>query len=113
MVVNFPHSPIAIRPDHDAEQLRSTITDLDAWSQGGFAQIAAIARLTYAAFELPETLEHPDRVAHALANIASIADDMMNCITASAEAVGCNWQDPRQAARHNARRSQRSQPTAQ
>ena len=89
------------------EQLRSVITDMDALAQGGFGQIASMARLALLAMEQPGTyasVSRMDAIAGVLAAIQSKAEDVDNCLNAMAEGVGCNHEDTNQRKRLNAMR---------
>lgn len=76
----------------EISRLQSAITDMDALSQEGFSEIAAIARLTLRAMEAPSTTTRDNEdIAQALRTIWGKADDIQNCINCEAENVGCNW----------------------
>lgn len=87
------------------EQLRIVITDMDALAQGGFGQIASMARLALLALEQPGTyssMSGMDAIAGVLAAIKSKAEDIDNCLNALAEGVGCNHEDSTQRKRWQA-----------
>lgn len=89
------------------EQLRGVITDMDALAQGGFGQIASMARLARLALEQPGTYASAsgmDAIAGVLAAIQSKAEDIDNCLNALAEGVGCNHVDSTQRKRWDAMR---------
>lgn len=90
------------------EQLRSTITDMDAMAQGAFSEIASMASLALLALEQPGTYATNGRglddVAAMLTAIKSKALDIENCINATAEGVGCNYVDDAQRRRWDAQR---------
>lgn len=92
------------------EQLRGVITDMDALAQGGFGQIASMARLALLALEQPGTYvsaSSMDAIAGVLAAIKSKAEDIDNCINSMAEGAGCNCVDDAQRRRWDALRKGR------
>lgn len=74
------------------EDLLDTIRTMDALSQEGFSQIAAIASLALLAMKTaaPNDLAN---VAQALRTIRGKATDIENCINTEAELVGGNYVD--------------------
>ena len=87
------------------EELRGVISDMDALAQGGFGQIASMARLALLALEQPSTYTSAsgmDAIAGVLAAIQCKAEDIDNCLNAMAEGVGCNHEDSTQRKRWDA-----------
>lgn len=91
----------------DAQKLRATVNYMDNLSQGGFSEIAAIAKLALMSLETPEGHRHLDNVVHALRNIWGRADDVQNSINCEAEEVGCNYVDEAEQRRQDARQAAR------
>jgi len=89
----------------DAQKLREAIQNIDAMSQGGFSEIAAIAGLALSRLETPEWLLRMEDIARALQAIRSKAQDIENCINAEAESVGGNHTDAAMVRRFEARRA--------
>lgn len=94
--VKYTADPIRVGPDVQA--LRSKVELLDSLSQEGFSEIASIARLALHRLEMPDAHQHLDDIANALRTIRSKADDIGNCISCEAEAVGCEYVKERAAA---------------
>lgn len=92
-------------PDHDTQDLRETIHNIDALSQGGFSEIAAVAGLALSRLEKPEGLLDLEDIAYALLAIRNKARDIENFINAEAESVGCNYKDAAQCRRFAAHRA--------
>ncbi|MDB0569815.1 hypothetical protein LBW59_03380 [Ralstonia solanacearum] len=92
-------------PAVDAKNLREAIQNIDALSQDGFSEIAAIAGLALSRLEMPEGLLHLEDVAYALQAIRGKAQDIKNCINGEAESVGCNYTDAAVQRRFDARRA--------
>lgn len=97
---------------NDIEKLRAAVTDMDCLSQGGFSEIAAIAKLALASLEHPDGYLHSENIAHALRAIWVKADEVENCINYNAEEVGCNYRDPSTARRYAARAAAREMGAA-
>ncbi|AST27437.1 hypothetical protein [Ralstonia pseudosolanacearum] len=89
----------------DTQDLRYTINTIDAMSQSGFSEIAAIAGLALSRLETPEGYLHLEDIAYALQAIRNKARDIENCINAEAESVGCNYKDAAQRRRFAAHRA--------
>ena len=70
--------------------MRTTITSMDGLSQGGFSEIAAIAKLALKSLETPDGYRSMDSIASALESICGKAENTQNRINAAAEQVGCN-----------------------
>ncbi|WP_051516733.1 hypothetical protein [Herbaspirillum sp. RV1423] len=87
-------------------KLEKAVNFMDALSQEGFGQIAAIAKLAILSLETPEGYypAHRETLAAAFTAICKIADDIADCINCEAEEVGLNHKDERTEARHEARR---------
>jgi len=96
-------SPTAAAPAFDLEReraqllqennrLKRLITDLDALSQEGFAQIGAAARTALRSLQTPDGWKGDDLVM-LLRIIACKADDIESCISNEAEAAGCAYVD--------------------
>ncbi|PXX15593.1 hypothetical protein C8R27_1096 [Nitrosomonas ureae] len=95
-------------PNHqEVQQLRDTIQLLDNFSQKGFSQIAAIARLTLQSLKVPEGTHALDDIAYALEAICEKAEYVEGCINAEAESFGCNYIDEDERRRWNARSGSR------
>jgi hypothetical protein len=77
----------------EVQKLRDTIQLLDNYSQHGFSQIAAIARIILLSLETKSAYSHFDDIAIALEAIIEKADDIKNCINSEAENTGCNFID--------------------
>jgi hypothetical protein len=75
-----------------AEDLLNTIQTMDALSQEGFSQIAAIASLALLAMETAAPNDVAN-VVQALRAISGKAHDIENCINYEAEMVGGNYVD--------------------
>ncbi len=86
----------------EAQKLRNTITTIDALSQEGFSEIAAIAHLALARLETPDGYRHIDDIAHALDAICGKASDIEGCINYEAETVGCHYVNERRRRRWDA-----------
>ncbi len=105
MVITLPLGTVP--PINDMSKLRNAVTDMDALAQGGFKEIAAIAHMAMLAMQHPMVARHPEPLAQALSAIKRTADDIVNCINATAEEVGCHWSDPALDARRAAQRTGR------
>ena len=77
----------------EAQDLRDTILTIDCLSQGGFSEIASIARLALSRLETQDGYRHLDDIANALSAIWGRADDTKNCINSEAGEVGCAFVD--------------------
>jgi len=77
---------------HGVEDLLDTIKTMDALSQEGFSQIAAIASLALLAMETAAPNDVAN-VVQALRAIRGKAYDIENCINTEAEMVGGNHVD--------------------
>jgi hypothetical protein len=93
--------------DQEIQKLRDKIHLLDTFSQHGFSQIAAIARLTLESLKVPGSYPGLDDIAYALEAICEKAEYVENCINNEAESVGCNYIDEDQRRRWDARRHSR------
>lgn len=85
----------------DTRKLLRTIYDMDCLAQGGLSEIRAIAQLTLAAMESPSYPSN-ETIAQALLSIAGTASNVADCISTSADAVGCAYNDEDQLRRHDA-----------
>src|SRR5690349_422366 len=88
----------------EIEKLRDVIQLMDNFSQHGFSQIAAIARLTLTSMQIPESPRTLDDIAYALEAICQKAEYVEDCINGEAENVGCNYIDSDERSRWAARR---------
>lgn len=88
----------------DPRLLQAAITDMDSFSQSGFSEISAIAKLALAALETPDGYRFHENIALALRAIWGKADDIENCINCRAEEAGCNYSDPGRERRYAAER---------
>jgi len=88
----------------EIEKLRDTIQLMDNFSQHGFSQIAAIARLTLISMKTPETRRTFDDIAYALELICEKAEHIEDCINGEAESAGCNYINEEERARWAAHR---------
>lgn len=86
-------------------KLRTVITEMDALSQEGFSEISAIAELALAALETPDGYSKIENIVQALQVIRKRAMDIENCVNATAEAVGCNYEDEALKRRYAAHRA--------
>lgn len=77
---------------------------MDNFSQHGFSQIAAIARLTLASMQVPESPRTLDDIAYALESICQKAEYVEDCINGEAENVGCNYINDEERSRWAARK---------
>jgi len=92
------------QPSIDA--LQNAVKTIDSFSQQGFSEIGAIARLALAALESPTISPRtPDDVAKALRAIWGISDDIENCINSEAEYVECSHTDESTERRYRARQT--------
>lgn len=73
--------------------LQTTITDMDAFSQSGFSQIAAIAKLMMRNLEVSGGHVEIMEFITLLNSIWEKAEDSKNYINCEAENVGCNYVD--------------------
>ena len=89
----------------DVDKLQETIEFMDSLAQQGFSEIAAIARLALGSLQTPEGYLHLENTVQALQVIVDKAQDIDNCVNCSAEEVGCNYIDEKQAQRREARRT--------
>lgn len=87
--------------------LTQAVEEIDGLSQAGFSEIASISRLALAAMENPKSCNNLDAFAHAFEAIAYKAEDIENCINATAERVGGNHVDEPQRRRWAAQRQVR------
>lgn len=85
---------------NDIRKLRGTIEMMDALSQEGFSEIAAIATLALTALEAPQGYNDLESIALAFAAIKRKAEDGKNCINFEAEDIGCNYKAPDTERRH-------------
>lgn len=97
----------SLKNDPEVQKLRDTIQLLDNFSQKGFSQIAAIARLTLESLKVPGTHPALDDIAYALEAICEKAEYVEGCINAEAESFGCNYIDEDERRRWDARRHSR------
>ena len=86
----------------EVQKLRNAVEFMDCLSQGGFSEIASIAKLALSSLETPDGYRHLDNIANALKAIWGKADDIQNCINSQAEEVGCNYVDDAQRRRWDA-----------
>lgn len=93
----------------DARKLLRTIYDMDCLAQGGLSEILAIAQLTLAAMESP-SYPGNETIAQALLSIAGTASNVADCISTSADEVGCAYNDEDQLRRHDAYRASLNMP---
>lgn len=98
---------------NDIKRLHAAVYDMDCLAQGGFSEIAAIAKLAMSALETPDGYLQPENIANALRTIWGKAYDIENCINCAAEEVGCNYIDPSIKLRYAASRAAREQSAAQ
>jgi hypothetical protein len=87
------------------EKLGEAIENIDAMSQDGFSEIAAVAGLALSRLETPEGLLNLEDIAYALQLIRSKAQDIEAGINWEAEQVGCNYKDAAMLRRFEARRA--------
>ena len=85
-------------PSHDpaVENLRNAVNVIDSLAQGGFSEIASIAKLALYSLETPEGCRHLGNIANALTVIWGKADEIQTCIGSEAAAVGCSYTNDRQ-----------------
>jgi hypothetical protein len=88
----------------DATKLRSTLESVDCLAQGGFSEIAAIARLALQSLEHPAGYQRLDNIAHALNAIWGKAEHIQSCISSEAERAGCSYVDDAERRRFDALR---------
>jgi hypothetical protein len=74
--------------------LRQTIRQMDALSQEGFTDVAAIAKLIKVALEAANFSDPKKMIFPALGQIVDRAGDAENCINSEAEEVECNFVSP-------------------
>ena len=94
-----------------SEELRNTISEIDCLAQDAFSKIASMAQLALLAMEQPRTYANGcfmDSIAQMLNAIASEAQNIENCINATAEGVGCNYVDDAQRRRWDAQSKARA-----
>lgn len=91
----------------EVQKLRNAVEFMDCLSQGGFSEIASIAKLALSSLETPDGYRHLDNIANALKAIWGKADNIQNCINSEAEQVGCNYTDDDQRRRWDALRQAR------
>lgn len=77
----------------DRTYLRETINEIDSYSQTGFGDIAAIAKLALLSMEKPMTVIDIERIATVLEFIWDRAGSMEDLIRTSAELAGCPYQN--------------------
>lgn len=99
--------------DPEVQKLRNTVEFIDCLSQGGFSEIASIAKLALSSLETPDGYRHLDNIANALKAIWGKADDTQNCIGREAEQVGCDYTDDDQLRRWAAFRQAREAGVAE
>lgn len=85
--------------------LKAAITEMDALSQNGFSEIAAIANLALLALEHRDAPHRMEHIAYAFSAICGVAECAENCINSQAEEVGCNYIDQASHRRMDARRA--------
>jgi len=90
---------------NDIKRLHAAVYDMDCLAQGGFSEIAAIAKLAMVALETQDGYLHPENIANALRTIWGKAYDIENCVNYAAEEVGCNYVDPHTKRRYEAQRA--------
>jgi len=74
------------------DDLKQVITSIDSFSQQGFSEIAAIARLAISASEsTQQTPTVPSDIISILHLIQGISSDIQNSINYEAETVDCNF----------------------
>lgn len=96
----------------EVQELRNTIEFMDALSQEGFSQIAAITNLVLTSLRAPEAHLRLDDIATAMLVICGKAIDIQNCINGEAEQVGCNFVENAERSRRVALRAEREQEAA-
>ncbi len=79
--------------DLEIQNLRAAVNAMDRLSQGGFTEIASIAKLALARLETPDGHQHIGDIANALKVIWGTADEIADCINFEAGNVGCNYVD--------------------
>lgn len=80
---------------------------MDCLSQGGFSEIASVAKLALSSLETPDGYRNLGNIVNALKAIRGKADDIQSCINSEAEQVGCNYTDDGQRRRRDALRQAR------
>ena len=85
------------------KDLQTAIEEIDGYTQSGFGQIGAVARLALLSREQKGAHDTGEDIASALEVIAWIAADIGNLINCTAEKVGCNYVDKRLQRRAEAR----------
>jgi hypothetical protein len=75
---------------------------MDCFAQGGFKEIAAIARLALKSLETPEGYRSLDNIAHALEAICEKADMTGDSINWEAEQAGADYVDEARRRRFDA-----------
>lgn len=83
------HAPSTAARGSDLIPLTHSIDFMDALSQEGFGEIAALARLALCRLETPEGSDHIDDVAVALRHILDKSADIREAIHEEAERLGC------------------------
>ena len=78
----------------EIRKLRHVITNIDALSQEGFSDIAALAKLALIALDTPDYDRNIAAIARALSTIFGKAQDIENSINHAASEVGCDFRDP-------------------
>lgn len=86
----------------DLRKLYNQIEFMDSLTQSQCGEIEAIASTALVAMQSAEFWRHPERIEGVLLAILGRAQDLMNSINAEAEAVGCNYVDANERARHAA-----------
>lgn len=94
----------------DARKLLRTIYDMDCLAQGGLSEIRAIAQLALAAMESRNNFPDSETLAQALLSIAGTASNVADCISTSADEVGCAYNDEDQLRRNDAYRASLNMP---
>lgn len=77
----------------DLRDLYGTIHDMDALSQEGLSEIAAIAKLALGAMESPTNQPDMDTLARAFSAIWTRAEHLEGCIATEAVTRGCASED--------------------
>ncbi|HMN20587.1 MAG TPA: hypothetical protein PKA16_04250 [Ottowia sp.] len=75
-------------------ELRDAVEAIDCFSQDGFQEIAAIAKLAVASMGTAEGLMHTENILFALRAIWGTAETTVDLIADQAERVGCAHKSP-------------------
>ncbi|MBN3788314.1 hypothetical protein [Burkholderia sp. Ac-20353] len=87
--------------DSELCKLHRVINDIDSMCQIQLGQISALSTSMLRGMETQEFWRHPSNITELVGLVMYLADDLMNYVNATAEAVGSNYVDEIERARES------------